>query len=1237
MNDNIATCEVQGQEQVQSQEKKPPPLMLSESEKQILELQLNGLPAEPDIQNLWSYTTAWDKVVIIVSVVSAIIAGALNPLLTVIYGLTVGSFAKKSNGNTSIPEFTDDVAQLNLYWVYLAIGCDITTRITSDMNHIQEGITSKISLGLTAIATFCSAYIITYVQYWKLGLIMTSTVVVMLATGTIGGKLAVKYNTLSLNLYNSGSNLAEESIGSIRHVTAFGIQGALADRYLGFLKQAEIPGIRARLSTAFMICFMNGLPFLSYALCFWQGGRYLMAGYMDVAATVTATMAITIGGFAIGRVAPNLQSFMASTASAGMIIRSMQRSSPEDPLSTEGEKPEMVVGELAFDDVSLIYPSRQDVAVLKHVNLTIPPGKTTAIVGPTGSGKSSIVGLLERFYQSTGGRITLDGRNIQDLNLRWLRSRLAYVGQEPILFNATILENISHGLAPREATTGTALSPQDVKYAVVEAAKAANAHDFIMVLPNGYDTMVGEKGLQLSGGQRQRISIARALVRDPTVLILDEATSALDTRAEKLVQKALTEAAKGRTTIVIAHRLSTIRNADNIVVLSGGEIMEQGDHHDLMARHGLYASLVNAQQLTQEEAEDEEEAVLFETASASSVGFAKEKSNVKEQSATLVENSAQYEPKERLSFWALLRLMDRLNRPERMLILLGLIGCVFAGLGTPVQGTFFAKLIEAASLPPSRYDELRSGTSFWALMYLMLGIVAILSWFGQGACFAYSSERLVRRAKDTTLRSILRQNIGFFDDRVTGDLTTMLSQDTVHLGGMDGAVLGSMITFTVTIIGGIVLSIAVGWKLGLVCTALIPITMGSGYVRLIVLSLFDRKVRQTQAASAAYASEAVTAIRTVASLGLEDHVLGHYRTILERDASASLRSILQASVLFALSQSLVMPSGALVFWYGSKLLASGEYTMTQFFICFSALITGAQTAGAVFSFAPDMSKALQAGRHLRNLFDRVPPIDSYSPAGRLLPAEKLRGGIEIRDVSFRYPRRPERVVLTDFSLSIKPGQFVALVGPSGCGKSTVLALLERFFDPETGRIQVDGEDITGLNIAQYRGHVSMVGQEPIVYSGTIRENIVLGSPENMAEEAIVKVCQDANIYDFIMSLPEGFSTVVGSRGNMLSGGQKQRVAIARALLRNPKILLLDEATSSLDSQSERLVQDALDRASKGRTTISVAHRLSTIKRADLICVMDQGRLVEKGTHDQLMARRQMYYDLVQAQNLDSIA
>jgi ATP-binding cassette subfamily B (MDR/TAP) protein 1 len=271
---------------------------------------------------------------------------------------------------------------------------------------------------------------------------------------------------------------------------------------------------------------------------------------------------------------------------------------------------------------------------------------------------------------------------------------------------------------------------------------------------------------------------------------------------------------------------------------------------------------------------------------------------------------------------------------------------------------------------------------------------------------------------------------------------------------------------------------------------------------------------------------------------------------------------------------------------------------------------------------------------MKLLFDRKPEIDTWSPEGKEVPS--MEGSIEFRDVHFRYPTRPEQPVLRGLELSVQPGQYVALVGASGCGKSTTIAMLERFYDPLVGGVYVDGQEISSLNLNQYRNYLALVSQEPTLYQGTIRENILLGAdkdPKDVPEKAIEQACKDANIYDFILSLPDGFNTIVGSKGSMLSGGQKQRVAIARALLRDPKILLLDEATSALDSESEKVVQAALDHAAKGRTTIAVAHRLSTIQKADIIYVFDQGRIVESGTHSQLMHRRGRYFELVNLQSL----
>lgn len=537
-------------------------------------------------------------------------------------------------------------------------------------------------------------------------------------------------------------------------------------------------------------------------------------------------------------------------------------------------------------------------------------------------------------------------------------------------------------------------------------------------------------------------------------------------------------------------------------------------------------------------------------------------------------------------------------------------------------------------LTPANSAQIKKDSDFWSAMFLMLAFVMLIAQISQGVAFAKCSERLVHRVRDRAFRSMLRQDVAFFDkdENTAGALTSFLSTEATHVAGLSGVTLGTLLMVTTTLVAAMVLALAFGWKLALVCIATIPILLGCGFFRFYMLAHFQRRSRSAYEQSASYASEAISAIRTVAALTREEDVLAQYRQSLAAQQKSSLISVLKSSTLYAAAQSFLFLAFALGFWYGGTLIAKFEYDLFTFFVCFMSVIYGAQSAGAIFSFAPDMGKAHHAAGELKTLFDRKPAIDTWSEDGAAI--EHVEGTIEFRDVHFRYPTRPEQPVLRGLNLTIRPGQYVALVGASGCGKSTTIALLERFYDPLVGGVFVDGKEISSLNVNQYRSFIALVSQEPTLYQGTIKDNILLGSQDNVTDEAIVFACKEANIYDFILSLPDGFNTLVGSKGTLLSGGQKQRIAIARALIRDPKILLLDEATSALDSESEHVVQAALDKAAKGRTTIAVAHRLSTIQKADVIYVFDQGRIVEEGTHPELMRKNGRYAELVNLQSLE---
>lgn len=1258
-------------------------------ERDIVKRQLDIPDVKVTYKTLYRYATTNDLIIIAISAICSIAGGAIMPLMTILFGQLAGVFQGYFQDKISSSDFNAQLSHFTLYFIYLAIGefvtiyiCtvgfiytgehiagkireqylaailrqnvaffdklgagEITTRITADTNLVQDGISEKIALTLTALSTFVTAFVIGFIKYWKLTLILSSTVFAIVTVMGFGSTFIIKYNKQSLESYALGGTVAEEVISSIRNATAFGTQDKLARQYDAHLIEAEKWGLKLKTALAIMIGAMMGIIYFNYGLSFWMGSRFIVDGQMTLSELLTILLSIMIGAFALGNVAPNAQAFTTSVAAAAKIFNTIDRASPLNPMDDKGEKLERVEGTVELKNIKMIYPSRAEVVVMQDVNLKVPAGKTTALVGASGSGKSTIVGLVERFYDPVGGEVYLDGHEVSKLNLRWLRQQISLVSQEPTLFGTTIFGNIRHGLI------GTKYQNADMekqKELIIAAAKMANAHDFVVGLPEGYETNVGERGFLLSGGQKQRIAIARAMVSDPKILLLDEATSALDTKSEGVVQAALDVAAQGRTTIVIAHRLSTIRTADNIVVMSHGRIVEQGSHDELLEKRSAYYNLVEAQRISAKneemKAEENAEMVMVEEELVKSHTPEKEISrDVLERSTTgksvssAILESRKPSSGSQYSLWTLVKVVGSFNKKEIPIMLVGLLFSIIAGAGNPTQAVFFGKEIVAMSQLPQFYSKLRHDANFWSLMYLMLGFVQLLSFGAQGVAFAYCSERLVHRARDQAFRSMLRQDIAFFDkgENTAGALTSFLSTETTHLAGMSGVTLGTLLVVCTTLFGAIALSVALNYKLALVCASTIPVLLACGYLRFWMLARFHNRAKSAYESSASFACEATAAIRTVASLTREEDVWEHYHQKLVSQEKKSLQSVLRSSTLYAGSQAFVFLCTALGFWYGGTLLGRHEISEFHFFVCFSAVIFGAQSAGTIFSFAPDMGKAKQAAKELKTLFDRIPAIDPWSQDGERF--RDLEGTIEFRDVHFRYPTRPEQPVLRGLNLTVKPGQYVALVGASGCGKSTTIALMERFYDPLSGGVFVDGKDISSLNISDYRGFLALVSQEPTLYQGSVRENVLLGADrEDVPEDTIIQACKDANIYDFIISLPDGFSTVVGSKGSMLSGGQKQRIAIARALLRDPKILLLDEATSALDSESEKVVQAALDAAARGRTTIAVAHRLSTIQRADVIYVFDQGRIVEHGTHNELLRLRGKYFELVNLQSLEKM-
>ncbi|XP_067948052.1 phosphatidylcholine translocator ABCB4-like [Watersipora subatra] len=873
--------------------------------------------------------------------------------------------------------------------------------------------------------------------------------------------------------------------------------------------------------------------------------------------------------------------------------------------------------------------------------LSVLKGETVALVGESGCGKSTVFHLLQRFYDCDSGKVFIDGQDLKSYNLNCLRNYMGIVCQEPVLFATTIGENIRLGAKWKDEVT---------QERIEQAAKQANCYDFICQLPQGFDTPVGDRGVQLSGGQKQRIAIARALVRDPAILLLDEATSALDTQSESVVQEALYRASRGRTTLVIAHKLSTVKFADRIFLLQDGKVHEEGTHSYLLSQKGVYYSLV-MRQLQQEKEEHfrkprSKERVNYETerllgksdSHSSSIASCKllqptpVQESSKEISAKMSKQISQLTQPN-------ISIIDivRMNQPEMSLIAVGIVAAIINGTANVLFAILLSNAVGELSEPDLLLQERR--VNMMALYTVLAAILTGLASIIQHYTLTLSGEKLVDRLRRESFSSLIKQEMTFFDQPENGEglITNRLLSDTSLVKGATGMRLGILSQAYTTIIGGLIVAFSHVWELALVSLFFTPIMIASGTVQERFLRGNTYKNQVNLEEGVQMAQEAISNIRTVTSLNRQRYFTDNFHQRLKAFYQAEIKKIFTSGITYSLAQSAQFFMYAVCYGFGGYLIICGCLTWRSEKIpfhyilrIFAAVIFGSTAAGRALAQLPDLYKSKSAAFNIRKILAFKSLIDPYSEKGAIL--NTVRGHVEFNQVEFSYPTREGVKVLQKTTFSVESGETLALVGASGCGKSTSISLLERFYDSVSGQVAIDGEDVKGLNIQWLRHQLGMVSQEPTLFDMTIRENIAYGdNRREVAIDEIIEAARKANAHGFITSLPKGYETNVGAKGTQLSGGQKQRIAIARALVRNPAILLLDEATSALDAESEKIVQEALERAMAGRTTIIIAHRLSTIKNANKIGVIEDGRIVEMGSHEELIEKKGCYYNLIQAQ------
>ncbi|AQK44047.1 ABC transporter B family member 19 [Zea mays] len=1160
---------------------------------------------------LFGFADPLDWLLMAAGSAGAVVHGAAMPVFFLLFGELVNGFGKNQH---NLRRMTDEVSKYSLYFVYLGlvvcassyleIACwmytgerqvgalrrryleavlrqdvgffdtdartgDVVFSVSTDTLLVQDAIGEKVGNFIHYLATFLAGLVVGFVSAWRLALLSIAVIPGIAFAGGLYAYTLTGLTSKSRDSYANAGIIAEQAIAQVRTVYSYVGETKALNSYSEAIQNTLKLGYKAGMAKGLGIGCTYGIACMSWALVFWYAGVFIRNGQTDGGKAFTAIFSAIVGGLSLGQSFSNLGAFSKGKI-AGYKLLEVIRQRPTIVQDTaDGRCLDEVHGNIEFKEVAFSYPSRPDVMIFRDFSLFFPAGKTAAVVGGSGSGKSTVVALIERFYDPNQGQVLLDNVDIKTLQLKWLRDQIGLVNQEPALFATTILENILYG------------KPDATMAEVEAAATSANAHSFIALLPNGYNTHVGDRGLQLSGGQKQRIAIARAMLKNPKLLLLDEATSALDAGSESIVQEALDRLMVGRTTVVVAHRLSTIRCVDMIAVIQQGQVVETGTHDELLAKgsSGAYAALIRFQETARNRAcpstRKSRSSRLSNSLSTRSLSLRSGSlrnlsysystgADGRIEMVSNADNDRKY-PAPRGYFFKLLKL----NAPEWPYTILGAVGSVLSGFIGPTFAIVMSNMIEVFYYRnPSKME---SKTREYVFIYIGTGLYAVVAYLVQHYFFSIMGENLTTRVRRMMLAVILRNDVGWFDQEennsnlVAARLSTDAADVKSAIAERISVILQNMTSLLVSFVVGFIIE----WRVALLILVTFPLLVLANFAQQLSMKGFAGDTAKAHAKTSMIAGEGVSNIRTVAAFNAQDKILSLFCSELRVPQMHSLRRSQISGALFGLSQLSLYASEALILWFGAHLVRTHVSTFSKVIKVFVVLVITANSVAETVSLAPEIVRGGESIRSVFSVLNSRTRIDPDDPDAEQV--ESVRGEIDFRHVDFAYPTRPDVMVFKD------------------------------------------------LNLKSLRLRIGLVQQEPVLFATSILENIAYGR-DGATEEEVVEAAKVANVHGFVSALPDGYRTPVGERGVQLSGGQKQRIAIARAVLKDPAVLLLDEATSALDAESECVLQEALERIMKGRTAVLVAHRLSTIRGVDSIAVVQDGRVVEQGSHGDLVSR-----------------